>query len=669
MGFGCTFASLRPLFLLLAATAIATPATAQTVEQGKFTLYKLQQRVGEETYEMTRSGKDVGLKTTFALSFLGSSVPLNATLEMGDQYRPKRFEIKGATSTLTSIDAAVTVQGNTAQVRDRAGTRTEPATGQFFTITHYPPLAIEQALYRYWVRAKKPVTLRLLPKGTVSFSYRGRDTVSAEGRRVALDRYAVDGLVWGSQVAWFDSAQNIIAVVQGDAELDRFEAIRAGYESSMPLFVRRAVADGMNALARASRAIPRVHEGEYAIVNANVIDGKTASPLANAVVLVRDGKIAAVGPAASVALPADVKRFDARGMTVLPGLWDMHGHYEQHEWVFAGLAAGVTTVRDAANELELVTALRDDVNSGRILGPRILAAGVIDGGEHPLGVHVAKSADEARAVVRRYHKAGFVQIKIYQSLPPELVSVVADEAHKLGMTVTGHVPTGMNARQFVEAGADQINHLGFVTAVMRTPAQPGQPPRPVDIASAEAQEAIRFFKQHGTVIDPSLARGEQHAHPKDTTFAAFEPGVAKAPLELQDALNTTGAPADIAPRAMANLERSLRIVAALQDAGIPIVLGTDLVVPGHSIYRELELAVRGGMSPLEAIQAATIVPARAMKLDAESGTIEVGKRADLIVVAGSPLSRISDIRNVRFVVANGKMFNTDPLWRAAGFKP
>src|SRR4029077_15666151 len=122
------------------------------------------------------------------------------------------------------------------------------------------------------------------------------------------------------------------------------------------------------------------------------------------------------------------------------------------------LAAGVTTARDAGNELELATGLREAIRDGRVPGPRLLLAGLIDGGPNGLGVHLAATAEEARAEVRRYHDAGYQQIKIYQSLPPSLVATIEEEAHRSNMTVTGHVPTGMNALQFVEAGADQINH-------------------------------------------------------------------------------------------------------------------------------------------------------------------------------------------------------------------
>jgi imidazolonepropionase-like amidohydrolase len=301
----------------------------------------------------------------------------------------------------------------------------------------------------------------------------------------------------------------------------------------------------------------------------------------------------------------------------------------------------------------------------------MLLAGVVDGGRSPLGVVTASTPEEARAVVKRYKEAGFEQIKVYQSLKPELVPIIAAEAHRLGMTVTGHVPTGMNAFQFVAAGADQINHLNFITAVMRPTDFRPQPGRftPIDLESAEAKRAIQFFKEHGTVIDPSLARGEQHLHPKETPYASFEPGAAKQAIELNGPLNSTGVSPEVAPRAQAIFEQSLAVVGALHRAGVPIVLGTDLVVPGHSIYRELELAVQAGLTPMEAIQAATIVPARAMKRDQESGTVEAGKRADVILVDGNPLVAISQIRHVKFVIISGRMYDCAPLWQSVGFRP
>lgn len=651
-------------FLLL-----ASPLGAQeVVEEGRFRLYKLQQPVGEERYEVRREGASRVTKATSELNFLGGGVPLTATLRTSADGTPERFEVKGRTSTLTRTDNEVVVSGRTARVRQHAAAREVAVPARFFTIGHYGPVAIEQMLFRYWAAHGRPAELPILPAGRVRFAVRGRDTVRVGGRAEVLDRYSVDGLVWGRRTTWFDAAGKLIAAVSGDAELDRMEAIRYGYQGAMPVFVAGAVRDGLADLARVAREVRPVREGAFALVGGRLIDGTGRAPVEDAVVVVRGGRIEAAGPASAVRVPAGVARVDVRGRTIIPGLWDTHGHYEQVEWPAVQLASGVTTVRDVGNEIELSTALRDAIQGGRALGPRMILAGVIDGGEHPLGVVTAATPEEARAGVRRYHAAGFRQIKIYEGLPPALVPVVTAEAHRLGMKVTGHVPAGMNALQFVEAGADAINHLNFVAAVLR-PAPQGGRPSPLDLHSAEARRAIDFFRARGTFIEPTLARSEQHAHPTDTAYSRYEPGVAKAPLELQEALNTTGAPTEAGVRGLQSLRRLLEVAGHLHRAGIPLLLGSDLAVPGHSLHRELELAVEAGFTPMEAITAATRTAARVLGMEAESGTVEPGKRADLVILSADPLAAIRNIRSVESVVANGRMYRPADLWRASGFEP
>jgi imidazolonepropionase-like amidohydrolase len=303
----------------------------------------------------------------------------------------------------------------------------------------------------------------------------------------------------------------------------------------------------------------------------------------------------------------------------------------------------------------------------------MLLAGIVDGdAAGALGVNRASTADEARAVVRRYHDAGFQQMKIYSSVKPDVVKAICEEAHALGMTVTGHIPTGMNAFQGVEAGMDQINHVQYMSPVMRPKSykpRPDVPPPTVDVNSEEAQAAIRFFKEHGTVIDPTLVIFEWQFHPASVPFAQIEPGAAKLPRELVGAINNTGVPPAAVPRATEIMNQYVAIVGALHRAGVTIVAGTDQVVPGHSLHREIELYVKAGFTPMEAIQAATIVPARVMKVDKELGTVEPGKIADLIILDANPLESISNIRRVRSVVAGGRVYDCAQLWQSVGFKP
>jgi hypothetical protein len=237
------------------------------------------------------------------------------------------------------------------------------------------------------------------------------------------------------------------------------------------------------------------------------------------------------------------------------------------------------------------------------------------------------------------------------------------------MSVTGHIPEGIDAYQGVRAGMDQINHVQYVYDVVRPPAGADGVRPPIDWSGARTRRVVAFLRAHHTVIDPTLAIEEWILHPARQPFAELEPGVLKVAPELSAQLTHSGVPPEreaVAGRTLADLER---LVGILHRAGIPIVAGTDQTVPGYSLHRELELYVRAGFTPMEAIQAATVVPARVMHVEREVGTVTAGKRADLLVVAGDPLRRIGDLRNVRLVVTKGRRYTPAPLWQSVGFTP
>jgi imidazolonepropionase-like amidohydrolase len=534
------------------------------------------------------------------------------------------------------------------------------------------------ALVRYWLSHGTPATLRTVPVGEVTISDRGVDTVEVNGARAALRRYSVDGLLWGREWLWLDDARNLVGLVSIDAEFDHFEAVREGYESALASFVTVAARDGMAQLADFARSVSLDAPETFAVAGATLVDGTGRAPVADSVVVVRGDRIVAAGPRSAAKIPKGARVVDARGKWLMPGLWDMHAHFEQVEWGPIYLAAGVTTVRDCGNELEFITAVRDAVDAGRGLGPRLLLAGFVDS-DSPMAIGVVRinSAADVAPVVARYKRAGFRQIKIYQSVKPELVPLVAAEAHKQGLTVTGHVPSGMTATQCVAAGMDQINHLHFVMSEIApmakirgmAPAEAAKEVRAIDFGSPEARRVIKALVDRRTVVDPTVALSEWLGHPRSVPFSTFEPGAAKVPQALAGPFNGTGVPDERAELTSALLDKMLELIGVLHRAGVPIVAGTDQTVPGHSLHREIELYVRAGMTPLEAIQSATIVPARAMGLEKESGTIEAGKVADMLLLDADPLADVANTRRIHRVVARGRVYDPAPLWRAAGFRP
>jgi imidazolonepropionase-like amidohydrolase len=648
------FARWAAVATAVACCGLLARAAEDPEESGQFTLFKFEQAIGEERYDVRADGDSLALTSTFSFTDRGTPVQLSTSAQFDRTLKPAHLVIKGETARITGIDAEVTVAGANATIREGRETRRAPVPEGAFTLAGYAPASMQMELMRYWASHGRPATVPLLPQGAVHIEPRGRDQVTVEGQTVALDRYSLSGVVWGRETLWLDETGRLAALVGVDAEFDHFEAVRPELEAAVPQLVARAASDGMAAMADTAAAISPARSHAIAITGGTILDMTARKPIVEGTVVVVDGRITAVGPSSRVAVPPGATIVNAAGKTVMPGLWDMHAHFEQVEWGPIYLASGVTTIRDVGNELEFIVAVRDAVAAGRGIGPRILLAGIIDGpGPNGLGAIRAASPDEARRRVQRYHDAGFVQIKIYSSVAPDVLRAVATEAHRLGMTVTGHVPEGMNAFAAIDAGLDQINHAQYLTAV----------------ADSGPERLIAALRQHKTVIDPTLALYELLARSTTQPIESFEPGIKKVARELETPLGGFGSSPEVAPMRRRQFDEEVALVGKLHRAGIPIVAGTDQSVPGHSLHRELELYVRAGFSPLEALQAATIVPARAMRAESDSGTIEPGKRGDLIVLDGNPLDDIHNTRRIFRVVTGGRVFDPAPLWQSVGFRP
>jgi len=626
-------------------------------EQGSFNLHKFEQLIGRETYTITRGPDEVVLKSDFKFTDRGTPVPLTTTLAMAPDLTPRSFQSKGKISRFSAVDNSI--QGRT------AGPVTVADGEKFFDIQGYSPVSVQMLLVRYWHSHGRPKALKTLPRGEVQIEDQGPATFTIGGRQVKLHKLFIRGLIWGLESLWVDDQDNLIALVSIDGEMDHFEAIADGYEEGLAAFVTAAARDGMASLARVAAGFSSNSAQVTAIVGGRLIDGTGKPPVENSVVVLRDGKIAAAGPAASTPVPQSANVVDAHGKSVLPGLWEMHSHFEQVEWGPIYLATGVTTARDVGNEKEFIVAVRDSIASGQGIGPRLVMAGVLDGASNmAFGLLTADNPEQGRARVQEYKAAGFQQIKIYSSVKPDVLKAITAEAHRLGMTVTGHIPIGMDAIQGVEDGMDQINHVEYITDVMIDPET-----HTLDPKSLRVQNVLKVLKEHHTVIDPTMALMELLAHPLNQPVSTFEPGLPRVAPELRQLLESMGAAPAREAQATAYFNAMMQTVRLLHDAGIPIVAGTDQAVPGFSVDREIELYVKAGLTPMEAIQSATLASARAMGMEQDSGTVEPGKRADVIVVDGNPLENISDIRKVNTVFAAGRMFQPAPLWTAVGFRP
>ncbi len=641
---------------------------------GAFTLFKFAKAIGKETYSIQPKGDEYTLTSHFLFTDRGTPVPLETiyTARTADM-SPRSYSAKGKSSRISDTDDAVKIDGNLVSIQRGGKGESRTASQSGFITDGYSPVAMQEQMMRWWLLHGKPMRFIVYP----SFSevhIESAGTLTISGR--SAHGYTVGGLIWGQESLWVDDAQNLVALVSTDAEFDHFEAVREPYEAGLAAFISAAVQADLGALAKLSSSARMTPAAKVAIVGATLEDSTGSPALNDSVILIENGVITAAGRRDQVPVPADAAVLDASGKFAIPGLWDMHAHYEQVEWGPIYLAAGVTSVRDVGNEFDFIRTIHDELDRKQnpAIGPHLEFAGVIDGTSPiSIGAIVAVTPDQARSWVEKYAAAGARQIKIYSSVAPDVVKAITAEAHACGMTVTGHIPEGMTAIEGVNDGMDQINHIVFLAPyfsrpVLDTNGKPDRTKPPVlELDGPRSRDLISTLKAHHTILDPTLAIYESGLITKP--LDQIEPGLDHVAPQLREALDSPPAPADKAELMNA---RRLALIAALRvlhAAGIPIVAGTDQGIPGYSIHHELELYVEAGFTPLEAMQSATIEAAHALGVDKESGSLQSGKRGDVLLLDADPLADIHNTRRVWRTVAAGAIYDPAPLWRSVGFTP
>jgi imidazolonepropionase-like amidohydrolase len=664
------FAGLICLLCTSTSDSLAQTRNAAAEERGVYVTYLLLHAVGSETYSVGAPGpREAVMTIASTLSDRGTTRASTSTLTMGAGFAPVRLELKreGAPADetwRTEVGAA------SATVQEPGASRTLNKPAVAYVGFASMPAALQMMMMRYWTLHHEPASLPILRASEKALPLEvrrvGEDLVTLPDHRVRLTRYTVANLMFGREILWMDGKGRLAALMTFAGGLPQEQVLQA-YAPAFEQLVRSGVRQEMANLDALGRQVTPEASGAFAIVGARLIDGTGAPAIEDSVVIVRDGRIAAVGARGSVAMPAGIKVIRANGQSLLPGLWEMHSHYSGVEFGPALLAAGVTTARDCGGEFDFLTTVRRKIDQEHALGPRLLMAGLIDsGGPLAFGAVDAETPAEGVAAVDRYADAHFDQIKVYTQVKPDVLKAISAEAHRRGLTVTGHVPAAVDAFEGIADGMDQINHLQFVTRAMQSPETGGGGAGPVDLTSDRAKNLIALMRARQTVVDPTDGWGEMAGHPKTVRAASFEPGLDAAPFTLASKFEAMGAPVEES-RFRERIAANGRVIDALYKAGVPIVAGSDTGLIGYGIDRELELYVQAGLPPIAAIQTATLGAARAMKLDRDSGSIEVGKRADLMLVEGNPLANISDLRRVVKVVRGGQLYDSQALGRSVGF--
>ncbi len=519
--------------------------------------------------------------------------------------------------------------------------------------------------------------ISLLPDGEATIDRVAGLNLEIPGRKKNVTLYAIAGLDFAPTYVWLDDRRGFFAYV------DPWQTvIPEGWEGA----VKAMQAAQDNAVhARSAALVSKLSHpapGGIVFTHVGLFDAQSAKILKDRTVVIAGNRIVSVGPSGQVSAPPGAQVIDGSGKTLLPGLWDMHAHVGDNDGLL-NLAAGVTTVRDLANDIDTLLARRKRIEDGQEIGTRIVLAGVIDGPgpyQGPTKVLVS-TEEEARAAVDNYARLGYVQIKIYSSVKPELVPAIIHEAHKLGLRVSGHIPAEMTAAQCVELGYDEIQHANFLmlnfmpdvkntntTARLTEVAKRGAD---LDLASPQVQSFIKLLQDHHTVLDPTLSIFEEMmTTPTGKIPRGYQPIAERLPPQVRRGLLSSGLTPlpGMEQRYQLSFTRMMELIGMMYRAGIPMEDGTDSMA-GFALHRELELDVQAGIPANKVLQDATLNAARIMKLDHELGSIEPGKLADLTLLNGNPVENISNIRKTALVVKNGVIYKPQELYSAIGVAP
>ncbi len=644
-------------------------------DEGSFLMYRRQSLIGEETFTVRSDGEAIVVRSLQGENERGRITGVETELRLSMDLAPSLYRSRRISDRDTTNILEIVADSGGVTVREKH--RPPVSVGNsadFFPVHGNVPAAVEAMLYHRHVARGLEVS-PTLPRGEVVMTHRGTDVVTIDSEAVTLERYVVEGINWGLRTVWLNEANDLVALVYANTQFR--EAIRSGYEQALPHFIAGHVEEQMRTLDEYTAALRPDPVEVTALVGGNVVDGLSDVTWRDRTVLVEAGRIREIGPRSDVRIPEGAAVIDVTGKTLIPGLWDMHAHANQVQWAPTYLAGGVTTVRDLGNELEFATAFRDAIDEGRAMGPEILLAGMTDGaGITGNGVIRARTVEEAREVVARYHDEGYRQIKIYTAIEPEILRTLTDEAHRLGMSVTGHVPRAVgNTVDAVEFGMDQLNHRGLFLSVLF-------PEESVadlgdlylfdrEISARQVERAASFLVQHDVALDPTISLDILRNLPIGTSLETVEPDVGRIAYELWEGKRfLTGVDSARARSMKQDVQVAMEVVGAFHRAGVPVVAGTDNGVPLFNLYLEVEsYHDLAGFSPLDALRSVTLVPARVMRMDDRTGSLEVGKEADIAILDRNPLEDIRNLRSVSAVMTDGVYYESERLWSAADFLP
>jgi hypothetical protein len=620
---------------------------------------------------------DGGRETEFEFNDRGRGPKLRERSEVDAGGKLLSLEISGHAYMGATVDERFNADGETVNWSSTLESGQAPA-GAYYWPADGSPEQVAQ-LARALLQSEE-AKLPLYPAGEASISKVTEHRLASEPART-LQLYAITGLGLTPEYVWLDESRELFALAYGWMGLA--PRGKAAVLPELQELQDQAEATRSQALANslAQELPPR-----WLLRNVQVVNVETAAVEPGRMVAVEDGQISGIWLDSDVIAEMDLAGFesiDGQGAYLVPGLWDMHTHLSLEDGLLH-IAAGVTTVRDLANDEARLAEIRTAYDSGSAIGPHSFRAGFIDQKSPysaPTG-KLATSLDEALAMIGEYGKADFPQIKIYSSIDPAWVKPMADAIHSQGMRLSGHIPSGMSAEQAVEAGFDEIQHinmlfLNFLAGPQddtRTPLRfklVAEKAGDLDLDSPEVQKFIQLLATRGIEVDPTVAIFDsmfrQRPGQVNPAYAAvadhMPPAVYRSLLASDFDVNDENA-----GRYARSAQALLDMIVRLYRAGVPLVAGTDALA-GFTLHRELELYQQAGIPAPAVLRLATLGSAELMGTAEQTGSVAVGKAADLVLLRDDPFQDISAVRHPQLVIKQTRRYDPNALYEAVGIKP
>jgi len=590
---------------------------------------------------------------------------------------PTDWTITGQTTFGNAVDEYFRVVDGIARWQDTTGQDEAAIDGQsnFYINQNGSPYA-QRLLARALLDAEGG-RIKVYPGGEASI--RKRSTMSFDGAHGELEvtAYEILGLSLNPDLIILDKEGEFFAIAS-----PRFSMVREGYEGADEALRKYAEQLSTDRFVEIQSQVAHEFAAPIRIRNVRVFDPQSLKLTPPKDVLVYGNRIASVQPADSPASEGEVL-IDGEGGTLIPGMYEMHGHLGQGN-ALLNIAAGVTSVRDMGNENAVLQGLIERIENGEIAGPRITRSCFIEGKSDfsaATGETVA-TVEEGLAMVRWCGARGFHQVKLYNSMRPEWAPALVAEAHRLGMRVAGHVPAFSSANEMIEAGFDEITHvnqlmLGWVlnegedtrtlfrfTAMKRFPS--------LDLEGEDVQFTVGRMLQNEVAHDPTIAIHEHGMTGVDGQVAPMAREIidylpTNEQRSYKSALFGAETPEERAEY-VAGFETILETLAMLHADGVFLVPGTDLG-GSFAYHRELELFEKIGLTRAEVLRRASYDMAAYLGQAEDLGSIEKGKYADFFLVPGDPTESLAQLRRIRMVVSDGVVYFPAEIYPAFGIRP